>query len=59
LFGVRVGAVHEDDEVVRVADEAIRRLAAAAAPVPGAGVTHRRPRGGEVLIQHRQRDVGQ
>ncbi len=59
---MRPVAVHEDDEVVRVADDSPSRQAMDAASTAQIGRRHR-PAGPpgrmQVLIEHRQRDVSQ
>lgn len=59
-FGRTARAVHHDDEVIRIADEAPIGLAMAAAPLAlRRGCHHLLPLPGEMLIQHQQGDVGQ
>ena len=61
-FDVRLLAMNEDDEIVCVADDPPSRLAMDAAPAAQVCGRHRPtrpPRLMQVLIEHRQRDVGQ
>jgi hypothetical protein len=58
-FGVSFGAADHHDEIVRVADQSICRHTLAATLLAGPVGAERFPFLGEVLVQHRQSDVGQ
>src|SRR5659263_16738 len=56
---VRPETTHHDHEIVRVADDPVGGSTALAVPVPRRRVARGVPFSAEVLIQRRQRDVGE